>query len=102
MKHSKKILPEYFESITDGSKTFEIRKEDDCRYEVGDLIELFEVNQVGYVTEHCTGSYVEIEFEPTGRKQLVEITYRLESIDFSIALKDSYVVLGIKLRVDKE
>ena len=87
MKHTKKILSKFYKEVIAGNKTFEIRNEDDCRYEVGDVIELVEV-------EETNG--------PTGCKQLVEVTYRLDSKDFSVGIKDGYVVLGIKLIADKK
>lgn len=87
MKHTKKILLKFYNEVTAGNKTFEVRNEDDCRYEVGDVIELVEV-------EETNG--------PTGRKQLVEVTYRLDSNDFPEGVKDGYVILGIKLRSGEE
>ncbi|WP_159641642.1 DUF3850 domain-containing protein [Erysipelothrix anatis] len=87
MKHTKKILSKFYKEVIAGSKTFEIRNEDDCRYEVGDVIELVEV-------EESTG--------PTGCNQLTEVTYRLDSNDFPEGIKEGYVILGIKLRSGEE
>lgn len=87
MKHTKKTLSKFYKEVIAGNKTFEIRNEDDCRYEVGDVIELVKV-------EETSG--------PTGCKQLVEVTYRLDSNDFPDGIKDGYVILGIKLRSDEE
>lgn len=39
--HELKILPEYFEKVLDGSKTFELRK-DDRGFNVGDILILRE------------------------------------------------------------
>lgn len=38
----KKILPEYFAAVEDGSKPFELRQEDDTVFEVGDILVLNE------------------------------------------------------------
>jgi hypothetical protein len=42
--HVKKCHPGAFEAIRDGRKTFEYRKEDDCEYQVNDVIVLLEYN----------------------------------------------------------
>ena len=44
---SKKILPEYFKAVEDGTKTFEIRKDEDG-FVVGDYINLREWNGKEY------------------------------------------------------
>lgn len=78
--HELKILPEYFAAVKDGSKTFEIRK-NDRDYMVGDYILLKEYDKnTGY----------------TGNEILVEITYMITSEQFD-GLKDGYCVLGIEL-----
>jgi hypothetical protein len=40
--HDLKVWPEFFTHLRDGSKTFEARREDDRRFEVGDRIVLRE------------------------------------------------------------
>lgn len=55
---TKKILPEYFELVKSGRKTFEIRKDEDC-IEAGDTLILKEVNQTN-PTEY-TGRYVKVK-----------------------------------------
>ena len=52
MKHELKILPEYFEAVAAGNKTFEIRK-NDRNYKVGDTLILQEFDGEKY-TSRCT------------------------------------------------
>ena len=75
--HSLKILPEYFEAILIGDKTFEIRKNDRI-YQVGDKLILKEWKDNNY----------------TGRILKKEITYILD--DSSGYVLEGYVVMGIK------
>ena len=74
--HSLKILPEYFEAVLSGDKTFEIRY-NDRDYKVGDSLCL---------KEFCDGAY-------TGRETIREICYM---IDDPAYCKEGYVVLGLK------
>lgn len=64
MIYSKKIEPEYFSSVVSGAKPFEVRREDDCEFAVGDFLALNE-----YKPDVPQGY--------TGRCCLVEITYVL-------------------------
>lgn len=64
IKHTLKILPEYFEAVVSGKKTFEIRK-NDRDYARGDLFMLQEWNpetgytgrtfiqSIGYILKDC-------------------------------------------------
>lgn len=74
--HSLKIAPEFFKAVKDGSKNFEIRK-NDRDYCVGDTLLLCE--------------YDSLYMRHTGEGLLFEITYMT-----SYAQKAGYVVLGIK------
>lgn len=74
--HSLKILPEYFESVLDGSKTFEIRK-NDRSFSVGDTL----------ILKEWDGKY-------TGRVIKKEITYMLD--DSSGYVLTGHVVMSIK------
>ncbi|MEC2196342.1 DUF3850 domain-containing protein [Bacillus velezensis] len=76
VRHHLKILPEYFEALKDGRKTFEIRH-DDRGFKEGDTLSLNEW-QDGY----------------TGRSIEVDVTY---VTDFE--QKSGNVVLGIKKKV---
>ena len=74
----KKILPEYYTAVANGRKTFEVRKEDDCRYNVGDLLIL---------NLYSDGHYVE------GESIICKITYVLRDID---GIESGYAVVGIE------
>lgn len=76
--HQLKILPQYFQAIAAGDKTFEIRK-NDWDYKVGDTIIL---------SEYEEGQYTE-------RNILAKITYITD-----YEQKDDYVVFGIKTSFD--
>lgn len=75
--HSLKILPEYFEAVLIGDKTFEIRK-NDRNYQVGDKLILKEWNGKNY----------------TGNVIKKEIIYILD--DNSGFVLTGYVVMSIK------
>ncbi|EDN7323724.1 DUF3850 domain-containing protein [Listeria monocytogenes] len=77
--HSLKILPEYFDAIDHGVKTFEIRK-NDRNFKVGDILILRE-----YDEEHYTGPELK-----------TKITYITD-----YAQQDGYVVLGIEIEVSE-
>ena len=49
--HDLKILPEYFKSVIEGEKSFEVRK-NDRGFKVGDKLVLWEFNN-GYTEEKC-------------------------------------------------
>lgn len=78
MKHKIKILQRYISRIIDGTKTFEIRK-NDRDYQVGDVIE-FDIirDDTDFLIPAVIPSYW--------------ITY----IHFGLGLQDGYVVLGIQ------
>lgn len=52
-----KIMPEFFQAVKDGEKTFEVRK-DDRNFEVGDFVRLYEYlpNIMTY-----TGRFVDVK-----------------------------------------
>lgn len=74
-KHELKILPEYLEAVVDGSKTFEIRK-NDRNFSVGDTI--------------CLN-----EFD--GTKMTGRWTERVVTYITDYEQKDGYVVMGMAL-----
>lgn len=94
-----KTWPEFFDSIVDGHKTFEVRY-DDRGIEVGDSLRLREWHPrtIDIRTgEPCTEGY-------TGRSIDVVVTYRMELDDapaFPLDLGDDYegawVVLAIRV-----
>ena len=80
MTHRIKILPEYFNKVIDGSKTFEIRK-NDRNYQVGDVLLMTE-----FMMSHMHGDY------ETGGWILAVVTY---ITDYN--QKENYVVMSIKV-----
>lgn len=80
MIYSKKTEPAYFEDVLSGAKTFEVRREDDCQFEVGDFLAL---------NEYAVGDHADY----TGRCCLVEITYVLRDPRFVF---DGFAILGIR------
>ncbi|AYV74482.1 DUF3850 domain-containing protein [Bacillus sp. PK3-056] len=74
--HHLKIQPEYFDSVSKGIKSFEIRK-NDRNYKVGDVLLLQE--------------YIPSETKFTGRVLDRKITYITD-----YAQQEGYVVMGIK------
>ena len=78
MIHELKCLPEYFNAVLSGKKTFEVRKNDRPFVE-GDMLAMneYDAETKGY----------------TGRSCLVHIDYILDSADYC---KDGYVVMSIK------
>ena len=77
MVHELKILPEYFEAVVSGDKTFEVRRKD-RRFKVGQYLKLFEWFDLNY----------------TGRTVKVKITYILDNKDYCA---NNTVIMGIKL-----
>jgi hypothetical protein len=78
MIHELKTLPEYFNAVLSGEKTFEVRK-NDRPFHKGDLLALNEYDPEG----KCY----------TGRSCLVYIDYILDNTDYC---KSGYVIMAIK------
>lgn len=78
MIHELKILPEYFNAVLSGEKTFEIRK-CDRPFSKGDLLALNEFDPVHTIY--------------TGNSCLVYVDYILSNADYC---KSGYVVMSIK------
>lgn len=77
-EHELKILPEYFEAVVSGCKTFEVRK-DDRGFQAGDYLLL---------REYEGGDY-------TGRGIRVLVTYVLRSSEYC---KEGYCIMGVKYK----
>jgi len=90
MTHELKVWPEYFEAIVDGSKTFEVRR-DDRGFQVGDTLVLREwdpnVKEAG--VDWYAPAY-------TGRELKREVTYILRGPTFGI--EAGYCVVGLSDR----
>lgn len=92
--HELKIYPQYFEKVLDGSKTFELRK-DDRGYEVGDRLILREF-KAGLV-DHTQGEPVIIQEEGyTGRKIEKQISYIFKGGGNGFGLKTGFSILALK------
>lgn len=76
MIHALKILPEYFEAVRNGRKTFELRN-NDRDFRVGDYLALNEWDGDHY----------------TGRTELVEVTYMMNPNDI-MTCPGHFVLLG--------
>ena len=77
-----KILPQYFKDVKNGVKTFEIRKEDNSRFTVGDTVLLQE-----YDAEN--GTY-------TGNIIAVFVTYVLRDVA-NYGLMQGFCIFGFKI-----
>ena len=88
--HELKILPQYFNAVIEGEKTFELRK-DDRGFKVGDVLMLkeFSLNEK-YETIEGAETYF------SGRKILREINYILKDVSEKMGLEKDYAILGIK------
>lgn len=81
VKHAVKCWVEFFEPISDGRKTFDIRR-DDRDYQVGDQIVLLEY-------KHGIGTY-------TGREVACDITYVARGKKFEVfGLQSGHAILAI-------
>lgn len=81
-KHELKMLPQYFQAVWDGIKTFELRK-DDRDYQRGDILVLKEWDGAKY----------------TGSALCVKVTYILQDAE-KYGLKDGYIIMGIRRVAD--
>lgn len=84
-RHELKILPEYFQAVLWGEKTFEIRK-NDRDFQRGDTV--------------CLMEYDGLYNTFTGRQQLIEITYVLNGDENTekYGLKKGYCVFSFIMK----
>lgn len=85
--HVKKCHPEPFAAIRSGRKSFEWRKEDDCRYEVADILLLLE-----WMPAPDSDTLDETFCGYTGEVEKRRVTYVLRG---EFGVPDGYVVLGL-------
>jgi hypothetical protein len=78
-----KTWKQFYQSVVDGSKKFEIRQ-NDRNFQVGDILELVEVDEYRNLL-------------PTGRSCQVRVTYLYRgSRNNAFGLKDGHVVMSIE------
>lgn len=93
--HELKILPQYFEAVKSGEKTFELRK-DDRDFQVGDVLMLKEFSlKEKYETIEGAETYF------SGRKILRKISYIFKDESQEMGLSEEYAILGI-LPIDSD
>lgn len=76
-KHEKKCVQRNFQSIWDGSRTADVRK-NNCNYQVGDTIIFREVRDINIYSRSHNG-FIDSE-EYTGRCVVVEITHMAKDL----------------------
>ena len=85
MEHELKIWPAFFKAVLDGSKRFEVRRNDERGFQKGDRVILSE-----YDPEMSS------PFRLTGRKVMAEITYVSDfnqppnQVVFGFDIKDTF------------
>ncbi|MGN2371913.1 ASCH/PUA domain-containing protein [Clostridium cagae] len=85
--HELKILPKYFNAVLDGTKTFELRK-NDRGFEVGDTLVLKE-----YLQEISDRYKTTLHAQYTGQEVKKEISYILDGGKYG--LQEGYVILAL-------
>lgn len=83
--HSVKSWPEYYRPVVSGEKTFEVRVGDDRVYQVGDLIDMVEIDKDTR--------------QPTGAHATREITYVMHGGPF---IPPNVWILGLKMPKEME
>lgn len=92
-RHQMKLNDRYYDAVANGTKTFEIRK-DDRGFRVGDMLELYRVNDNGlYVSND--GTYA--SNDRSGLRPIqVKVTYILTHNDFPAGIPEGFVVMSIE------
>lgn len=83
MEHKLKILPQYFKAVQEGTKTFELRK-NDRGFKVGDIL----------ILREWIKRDLQRESNFTGNEIKKEISYVLEGGKYG--LEEGYCILGLK------
>ena len=96
-KHNLKLNDRYFDAVANGTKTFEIRK-DDRGFRVGDTLVMYRVNDEGkyldptYSRESQPSNLVGPWLDPVR----VTVKYILTHDDFPDGIPEGYVVMSIE------
>lgn len=85
MEHHIKTLPQYWDAVKRGDKTFEVRK-DDRGFQKGDVLVLEKMTE--------SGAYYDTDYHGNKRVIRRRITYILTGGQFGI--QPGYVVMGIQ------
>jgi len=90
--HDLKTLPKYFNSVLNGKKKFEVRKDDRGGFQINDILLLQEYKPKVYDSEKCTikgspGKY-------TRREIAAKVTYVLSDGSF---VKAGYAIMSIEV-----
>lgn len=80
--HRLKTWPEYFNPLAAGQKTFEVRKEDDRKFNPGDVLILEE-----YIPNGGYKGY-------SGKYEVARVTYCLRGAPF---VPEGHVIMGFRL-----
>ena len=91
MIHDLKILPQYFDAVLSGDKTFEVRSIKDRTFNLGDTLRLREWHYSAEIAG-ANGGY-------SGREISVQVTYILPGITYK---GDEAVVMGIFLLKERD
>lgn len=91
--HELKIWPSYFEAVLNGTKTFEIRK-DDRQFSVGDILVLMEYEPG--VIDYSVVPEVIKESRYTGRVINKEISYIFKGGMPRCGFRKDYAIIGLK------
>ena len=99
MKHELKVEPPYYDALADGSKTFEVRK-NDRGFQAGDFLSLSE-----WVPRQCKSRYCKHDLRLcdgyTDRNLWVRVTYVYHGDPRFGGLEPGYAVLGISKLIPK-
>ena len=83
--HCLKLSTRYYDSVDNGTKPFEVRK-DDRNFRIGDTIEFMRVDEDGNTIQNGKG---------TNDYSVKKITFILAHEDFPEGISEGYVVLGL-------
>lgn len=86
MIHARKVLPEYFEALQTGAKTYELRREEpgEATFEIGDYLAL---------NEYVPAKHADEAAKYSGRCLFYEITHVLRGSEL---LAEGVVALGLR------